>query len=123
MMLYTPVIPRGRCKKLMRPWSGPYKILKKLLEVTYRIRRCQGGRKQLVVHFNRLKLCPDNVHSSSYCPKDALYSSPCDDATSSPVNTKTSGSGGQLVLIPDDDERVVDSFVSTAEGILTTDHA
>ena len=51
-----------------------------------------------------------------------VCSSPCDDATSSPVNTKTSGSGGQLVLIPDDDKRVVDSSVLGAEGISTTDH-
>ena len=61
------------------------------------------------------------VRSSSYCPKDALYSSPCDDATSSPVNSKTSGSGVQLILIPDDDERFVESSVSVAEGISTTE--
>ena len=48
VMLCTPVVPRGRCRKLMRPWSGPYKILKKLSEVTYRIRRCQGRRKHTV---------------------------------------------------------------------------
>ena len=38
------------------------------------------------------------------------------------MNTKTFGSGGQLVLIPNGDERVVDSSVSAAEGISTTDN-
>ena len=50
------------------------------------------------------------------CKLYPLYSSPCDDATSSPVNTKISGSGGQLVLIPDDDERVVRVGVVTLKS-------
>ena len=58
----------------------------------------------MVVHFNRLKLCPANVRGSLYCPQNSLYSSQGGDATSSPVNTETSGSGEQVVLIPDDDE-------------------
>ena len=33
VMLYTPVVPRGRCKKLTSPWSGPYKILKNYLKL------------------------------------------------------------------------------------------
>ena len=121
-MLYTPVVPRGRCKKLTSPWSGPYKILKKLSEVTYRIRCCHGGRKRIVVHFNRLKLCPANVRGSSYCPQNSSHSSQGGDATSSPVNTEISGSGDQVVLIPDDDERVVNSPVLAAEGASTPEN-
>ena len=51
VMLYTLFIPRGRCKKLHCPWSGPYVILKKLSEVTYRIQRCHSRRQRMVVHF------------------------------------------------------------------------
>ena len=65
VMLYTSVVPRGYCKKLHRPWSGPFKILKKLSDVTYRIQRCQGRRQRLVVHFNRLKLCPSDIREES----------------------------------------------------------
>ena len=69
------------------------------------------------VHFNRLKLCPTNVRSSSYCPQDALHSGQLDGAASSPVGTETCGSGGQILLIPDDDdERVIDSSVLAAES-------
>ena len=42
VMLYTPVVPRAHCKKLMCPWCIPYEILKKLSEVTYRIQHCKG---------------------------------------------------------------------------------
>ena len=52
VMLYRSVVPRGYCKKLHRPWSGPFKILKEIFDVTYRIKRCQGRRQRLVVHFN-----------------------------------------------------------------------
>ena len=31
IVLYACIVPRGRCKKLMCPWSGPYKILKNYL--------------------------------------------------------------------------------------------
>ena len=37
VMLYTPSILRGRCKKLECHWTGPYMVLKKISEVTYRI--------------------------------------------------------------------------------------
>ena len=78
--------------------------------------------KRLVVHFNRLKLCPANVCSLSYCPKDASYSSAFRDATSSPVNTKDFWFRWEGSIDSDDDERVVDSSVSASEGISTTDH-
>ena len=37
VILYTSVVPRGYLKKLHRQWSGPFKILKKISDVTYRI--------------------------------------------------------------------------------------
>ena len=52
MMLYTPVVPRGRCKKLMCPWSGPYKILKKTIGGCVQ-NYIAKEEKRLVVHFNR----------------------------------------------------------------------
>ena len=125
VMLYTSVVPCGRCRKLMCPWSRPYKILKKLSEVTYRIRRCQGGRKRMVVHFNRLKLYPTTMHSSSYCPQDASRSGQLNGIASSPVGSETCSLGGQVLLIPDDDndndKRVVDLSVLAAESSSTMD--
>ena len=47
-------IPPNVCKKFFSPWSGPWKIIKKLSEVNYEICDILGKRKQ-TVHINRLK--------------------------------------------------------------------
>ena len=51
-MLHSLVVPRRRSKKFLFPWDSPYKIVKVLFEVTYRIQCCQGQRQRLVVYFN-----------------------------------------------------------------------
>ena len=76
----------------------------------------------MVVHFNRLKLCPTNVRSSSCCPQDASHNGQLDGAASSPVGTEACSSGGRALLIPDDDdERIIDSSVLAAESSSITD--
>ena len=47
------------CVRLSRPWTGPWKVIKQLSEVVYRIKYCgavgsYGGVKTRVVHFNQL---------------------------------------------------------------------
>ena len=59
--LLNPQIPRGKSKKLHRWWTGPFKVVKKLSEVTYRIQHVSNRAKRLVVHFDRLKQCNPNV--------------------------------------------------------------
>ena len=59
--LFTPAVPRGDSRKLHRPWTGPYKVLKKLSEVNYRIQHLQNYKKR-VVHFDRLK---PSLHSQA----------------------------------------------------------
>ena len=34
-VLHSSVVPQGRSKKMHCPWNGPYRVLKKLSEVTY----------------------------------------------------------------------------------------
>ena len=46
----------GISKKLTKPWVGPYRVVEIKGEVNYRIRELYG-RKELVVHVNRLKAC------------------------------------------------------------------
>ena len=89
-MLYTPSIPRGCCKKLACHWSGPYLVLKKISEVTYRIRQCYG-RKRVVVHFNQLKLCPASVRSSIDGLQNDSYRQD-GDVVGPPVNIEDSSS-------------------------------
>ena len=40
--LHSSVVPRGASRKLHQTWIGPYKIIKKLVYVTYRIQNCTG---------------------------------------------------------------------------------
>ena len=57
--LHNPLIPKGAKRKLHCPWTGPFKVVKKLSTVVYRIQDTQPNkRKRLVVHFDRLKPCP-----------------------------------------------------------------
>ena len=58
--LYTPAVPSGQSRKLHRPWKGPYKVVERLGDATYKLQGTRGGRPQ-IVHFDRLKPCPPNV--------------------------------------------------------------
>jgi hypothetical protein len=51
--LYNPRKKKGRSVKLMRPWEGPYVVIKRLNDLVYRIQRGRNG-KLRVVHRNRL---------------------------------------------------------------------
>ena len=52
--LHTPVVKNGRSRKLTSPWTGPYSIVDRPSQYNVRIHLI-GGRKNLVVHVNRLK--------------------------------------------------------------------
>ena len=59
--LHSSVVPHGSFRKLHHPWTGPFKIVKRLSDITYHIWSCRGRRRRLVVHFNHLKPCPDDM--------------------------------------------------------------
>ncbi len=59
--LHSPAVPRGQSKKLHRPWTGPFRIVRKLSDAVYRVQNTQARRQRMVVHFDRLKPCPPNV--------------------------------------------------------------
>lgn len=54
--LHDPSIRTGLSKKLEKPWTGPYRVVEIKGPVTYKLRKL-NGRKELIVHANRLKLC------------------------------------------------------------------
>ena len=60
--LHSSVPPRGASTKLYYPWTGPFKVVKKLSEVTYRIQQAQGKRVRKIVHFDHLKPCAADVN-------------------------------------------------------------
>ena len=58
--LHSPAVPRGKSRKLHRPWTGPFRVVAKPSDSVYRLQHVQFRRKRPVVHFNRLKPCsPD----------------------------------------------------------------
>ena len=59
MWLYTPAIKKRQSAKLHSPWKGPFVVVDRISDVTYRIEQPKGnpaGKRQ-IVHFNQLKLC------------------------------------------------------------------
>ena len=83
--LHNPAVPRGKSKKLHRPWTGPYRVIRRLSDAVYRLQDTQHRRRRPVVHFNRLKICPSSVR----LPKESQQQmhSPQTCAPRSPVGT------------------------------------
>ena len=59
--LHCPAVPRGQSRKLHRPCTGPFQVVRKLSDATYRIHNMRARRQRLVVHFDRLKPCPSSI--------------------------------------------------------------
>lgn len=55
VLLYNPLRKKGLCPKLQTSWEGPYKVIKRLNDVVYRIHSCTQRRSKMkVVHLERL---------------------------------------------------------------------
>eukprot|EP00731_Ephydatia_muelleri_P029484 Em0021g7a len=91
--LFDPAVPRGKCKKLHHPWKGPFVVVEKVGDSTYKIQRKEGG-KFHIVHFDRLKRC--NVNESRDDPTPPLTAHPDGDGN---IEEKD-----ELVLLDDDDD-------------------
>ena len=82
--LNNPVVPRGVARKLHCPWSGPFKVVKRISPALYRIQdqRTSRSRRRSVVHFDRLKRCPQDVR---------VETTPTSDPTPRPLVTQPTG--------------------------------
>ena len=52
--LHSPAVPRGQCRKLHHPWTGPFRVVECIGECDYKI-KSKNGKMIRVVHFDRLK--------------------------------------------------------------------
>ena len=59
--LHSPATPRGKCRKLHRPWIGPFRVVSRLSDTVYRLQDTRCCRRRPKVHFNRLKPCSPSV--------------------------------------------------------------
>ncbi|KRY14686.1 hypothetical protein T12_2009 [Trichinella patagoniensis] len=55
--LYCPASKSRPSRKFTTPWTGPFKIVKQVSRLDYRIRSISNPRRTLLVHVNRLKPC------------------------------------------------------------------
>ena len=109
--VFSDVVPRGRSRKFVHPWTGPFAVIKKLSDATYRVKQMQGRRKTQVVHFDRLKPCTVDVlppAPSAVTPMPTLPPVPSAVTpmpTLPPVpQTRPSVFGEQLEILDSDDE-------------------
>ena len=58
--LHDTQVPKRTAHKFHRPWQGQYKVIKQISDQNYRIKSSRSG-KNLVVHFDCLKLCPPDM--------------------------------------------------------------
>eukprot|EP00731_Ephydatia_muelleri_P039115 Em1119g1a len=93
--LFNPTIKKGQSRKFHRPWGGPYRICEKLSDVTYCVQHT-GNNKGKVVHFNRLKKCPENIRLLPSKPTTGARDPPPQPVSPPPV-------GSSLELLEDDD--------------------
>jgi hypothetical protein len=91
VLLHCPHVPRGRSRKLHRPWQGPYKVVSLLGPATYRIMNCVRTIKPLVVHFNRLKPCVSNENIMDCVPIQKVPEVIPTCRTAVPLNSTTTG--------------------------------
>ena len=93
MWLYNAAVTKGKSKKFYKPWAGPFRVVKKISEVTYRIQLLSSHRKHVIVHFDRLKLFkgkiqdefPNNSGSEPVSKESHKKNVGSSDQASSPV--------------------------------------
>ena len=74
--LHSPAVPRGRSRKLHHPWTGPWRVTKRLSDAVYRLQSCTGRRRRVVVHFDRLKRCAPGLRTDDNAPRQTQDPSP-----------------------------------------------
>ena len=106
-------------RKLHCPWSGPFKIIKKLSSVVYRIQDTRRARKnRKVVHFDRLKPCPENTRLDDSRPEIRSHTEP----GVSDVLQKNRFPGHQLQLMDDDGAESEPENAELAQRVVEPDN-
>ena len=117
--LHFPLSKRRINKKLYRPWSGAYKVVKKLSNANYRIEQVQGRKNRKIVHFDQLKLCPANIHQN----EELISEQGSTDSQNLPPedmqHTESLPVGHHLQIMDYDDEEILnETDIATTTSIL-----
>ena len=82
-------------RKFKKPWTGPYKVLQCISDQVYKIKHIHTSKK-LVVHFDRLKPCKNNMRTETSSPSSVLPSL----TNSSTSNSVLIGSNIEVIELP-----------------------
>ena len=99
--LYCTATSRGQHRKFHRPWTGPYRIIHKLSDVTYRIQNMRARRQRIIVHFNRLKLCHPDMRIPEETPRSRQRGGLKSSQGDTPLTLQPHGTNLQLVETDD----------------------
>ena len=111
--LHSTVCKGHEGKKLHYPCTGPYEVIKRLAETTYRIHDIERRGKRKVVHFNRLKSCKQPTSMSEVIPQTP--GEDCENTNNSPP-TKLKAIGTDLHLVESQDTELT-SQIQAAEVV------
>ena len=92
---------------------GPYKVIKKVSDVTYHIQHLYGNQQRKVVHFNRLKPYSKEVIQSLQQSRPIPAEQVVDQ---SPIPTSQNPIGTNLELLHDYDNKIESPSISTSES-------
>ena len=105
MWLHNAAVPKGKSKKFYKPWEGPFRVVKKISDVTYRVQLLSNHRKRVVVHFDQLKFFKGKV--SDEFPNNSRPEPASKDSHSKDVGSSDQVSPpeiGKYLELCDDDE-------------------
>ena len=123
--LYNPRRKKGHSPKLSSPWDGPYRVVKSLSAVTYRIQKNRQAACK-VVHFNRLWKIggpPEFTWSSIPSPESATGRG--DDAGVVPTSDDVTAMGdtrGDAGVIPASDTVAAEHVLGREIGAVAMEH-
>jgi transposase InsO family protein len=100
--LHSTVVARGKSRKLHHPWTGPWKVLKRIADTTYRLQDCRNPRKKLVVHFDRLKRCTEDTRMEQ--PQAAIREERHKPWKRSKPVRRVTGPNERITLLDGDDD-------------------
>ena len=99
------MVGKHKAKKLHCPWTGPYRIIKRITDLVYRIQDT-GSRRRQVVNFERLKPCPQQMRDRSQPGSGTQDSQVQNTIEEDSINTPP---GTVLQLVDDYEEEEVEA--------------
>ncbi|MEW8548469.1 MAG: reverse transcriptase domain-containing protein, partial [Candidatus Thiodiazotropha sp.] len=107
--VYNPSTKKGLVKKLRRCYTGPYRVIKVITDVVYRVQKVQG-RQRIVVHYNRLKDASEEKLAIGTPVNEVPYSTPPTELVQEHTASTDAGERKETSNDPVEPTGVLDTF-------------